>query len=65
MISNKTVFVLIGPKESGKSHVGTVLEKYFGIPFLNVDQLGLEDIPKSKLLGEDQIKEDSTLRKQK
>ena len=55
MISNKTVFILIGPKGSGKSHVGTVLKKYFGIPFLNVDQLGLENIPKSKLLGEDLI----------
>lgn len=57
MISNKTVFILIGPKGSGKSHVGTILEKYFCIPFLNVDQLGLENIPKSKLLGEDLIKE--------
>ena len=56
-MSNKTVFILIGPKGSGKSHVGTVIEKYFGIHFLNVDQLGLENIPKSKLLGEDLIKE--------
>lgn len=57
MISNKTVFILIGPKGSGKSHVGTIVEKYFGIPFLNVDTLGLENIPKSKLLGEDLIEE--------
>ncbi len=57
MIKNKTVFILIGPKGSGKSHVGTIVEKYFGIPFLNVDKLGLENIPKSKLLGEDLIKE--------
>ena len=57
MISNKTVFILIGPKGSGKSHVGTVLKKYFGIPFLNVDTLGLENIPKSKLIGEALIKE--------
>lgn len=57
MISNKTVFILIGPKGSGKTHVGMVIEKYFGIPFLNVDKLGLENIPKSKLLGEDLIKE--------
>ena len=57
MISNKTIFILIGPKGGGKSHVGTVLEKHFGIPFLNVDTLGLENIPKSQLLGEDLIKE--------
>jgi len=57
MQQKKTVFILIGPKGSGKSHVGTVLKKYFGIPFLNVDKLGLENIPKSKLLGEDLIKE--------
>lgn len=65
MISNKTVFILIGPKGSGKSHVGTVLKKYFGIPFLNVDQLGLENIPKSKLLGEDLIIEGFHLEEEK
>lgn len=57
MKQKKTVFILIGPKGSGKSHVGTVLKKYFGMPFLNVDKLGRENIPKSKLLGEDLIKE--------
>ena len=57
MMSNKTVFILIGPKGSGKSHVGTIVKKYFGIHFLNVDKLGLENIPKSKLLGEDLIRE--------
>lgn len=57
MQQKKTVFILIGPKGSGKSHVGTVLKKYFGIPFLNVDKLGLENISKSKLVGEDLIKE--------
>lgn len=53
----KTIFILVGPKGSGKSHVGSVIEKYFGIPFLNVDKLGLENIPKSNLLGEDLIRE--------
>ena len=57
MMSNKTVFILIGPKGSGKSHIGGVLKKYFGIPFLDVDKLGLENIRKSKLHGEDLIKE--------
>lgn len=64
-ILNKTVFILIGPKGSGKSHVGTVLKKYFGIPFLNVDQLGLENIPKSKSLGEDLIIEGFHLEEEK
>lgn len=57
IMSNKTVFILIGPKGGGKSHVGTIVEKYFGIHFLNVDTLGLENNPKSKLLGEDLIRE--------
>lgn len=55
MMQNKTVFILVGPKGCGKSHVATIVEKYFSIPFLNVDKLGLENIPKSKLLGEDLI----------
>ena len=38
MISNKTVFILIGQNGREKSHVGTIVEKYFGIPFLNVDR---------------------------
>jgi shikimate kinase len=57
MLSNKTVFIFIGPKGSGKTHVAAVIEKYFGIPFLNVDKLGMENIPKSKLIGEELIKE--------
>jgi len=57
MTPNKTVFILIGPKGSGKSHVGTIVEKHLGIRFLNVDKLGLENIPKSKLLGEELIEE--------
>lgn len=55
MRQNKTVFILVGPKGCGKSHIGMIVEKNFSIPFLNVDMLGLENIPKSKLLGENLI----------
>jgi len=33
----KRVYILIGPKGSGKSFIGTLLEKYYGIKFLRVE----------------------------
>jgi shikimate kinase len=53
----KTVYVLIGPKGSGKTYIGSVLEKEIGLKFLSVEKLGLENIPKSKLSGEELIRE--------
>lgn len=53
----KTVYVLIGPKGSGKTHIGSILEKEIGLKFLSVEKLGLENIQKSKLIGEELIKE--------
>ena len=53
----KTVYVLIGPKGSGKTYIGSLLEKESGLKFLSVEKLGLENIPKSKLIGNERIKE--------
>lgn len=47
----KTVFVLIGPKGTGKTFTGQLLEQELGIKFLNVERIGLENIAKSKLTG--------------
>lgn len=46
----KRVFILVGPKGSGKTHIGSLLEKEIGLKFLSVEKLGLENIPKSKLM---------------
>jgi ATP-dependent protease HslVU (ClpYQ) ATPase subunit len=37
----KTVIMLIGPKGSGKTHIGLVLEKKTDIPFLRVEPIWL------------------------
>jgi predicted ABC-type ATPase len=55
--NRKKVFILVGPKGSGKTHIGMLLEKEFELKFLNVEKMGLENIPKSNLTGEDLIKE--------
>lgn len=44
----KTVIMLIGPKGSGKTHIGTVLEKLNGVIFLRVEPIWLQ-----LLAGED------------
>ena len=53
----KRVFILVGPKGSGKTHIGSLLEKEIGLKFLSVEKLGLENIPKSKLTGYELEKE--------
>ena len=53
----KTVYVLIGPKGTGKTYIGSILEKEIGIKFLPVEKLGLENIKKSRLTGDELIKE--------
>jgi hypothetical protein len=40
-IMNKTVVMLIGPKGSGKTHIGSVLERHTGVKFLRVEPLWL------------------------
>ncbi|MCP5051194.1 MAG: ATP-binding protein [bacterium] len=37
----KTVFVLIGPKGSGKSYIGRLLEEHLSIPFLAIEPIFL------------------------
>lgn len=53
----KTVFILVGPKGSGKTHIGQLLQKECGLYFLNVEKLGIQNIPKSKLSGDELIQE--------
>ena len=33
------VYVLVGPKGSGKSYVGRLLEREFGIEFLSIEEI--------------------------
>jgi shikimate kinase len=37
----KTVYILIGPKGSGKTYIGQLLEQELGIPFLQVEPIFL------------------------
>ena len=53
----KSVFILVGPKGSGKTHIGSLLEKEIGLKFLSVEKLGLENSKKSKLTGYERVKE--------
>ncbi len=53
----KTVFILVGPKGSGKTHIGALLEKEIGLKFLSVEKLGLENSKRSKLTGYERVKE--------
>lgn len=38
----KTVILLIGQKGSGKTFIGTLMEREFGIPFIRVEGLARE-----------------------
>jgi dephospho-CoA kinase len=39
---NKTLIILIGPKGSGKTYIGTLLEKRLKIPFFRVENVWLQ-----------------------
>jgi shikimate kinase len=41
----KTVYMLIGPKGTGKSHVGRAIEERLGVPFLRVEPIWLSLAP--------------------
>jgi len=45
----KRVYILIGPKGSGKTYIGNLIEQELGIKFLRVEQLLLEYIEKNGL----------------
>jgi shikimate kinase len=41
MPNQKTLFMLIGPKGSGKTHIGTLVDQYTDIAFLRVEPIWL------------------------
>ena len=41
MSSQKTLFILVGPKGSGKTHIGTLVNEYTDIVFLHVEPIWL------------------------
>ncbi len=41
MFSQKTLFILVGPKGSGKTHIGTLVNEYTDIVFLRVEPIWL------------------------
>ncbi|MCC6278533.1 MAG: hypothetical protein IT289_11520 [Oligoflexia bacterium] len=45
----KNVILLIGPKGTGKTYIGTLIERHFGIRFLRVEPIFLENIRTSLL----------------
>ena len=38
---SKTVFILVGPKGSGKTYIGTLIERKLKVPFFRVEKLWL------------------------
>lgn len=45
------VLLLVGPKGSGKTHVGTLVGEALGVPFLRVEPIFLESLRRSGLVG--------------
>ena len=41
-MKNKSIYLLIGPKGSGKSYIGTLIDEYLSIPFLRVEDWAKE-----------------------
>ena len=41
MAKQKTLFMLIGPKGSGKTHIGTLIDQYTDVAFLRVEPIWL------------------------
>ncbi|MBI5510409.1 MAG: shikimate kinase [Deltaproteobacteria bacterium] len=52
MAAAKRVVVLVGPKGSGKTFIGTLAGKELGLPFLRVEPIFLENIRGSRLTGD-------------
>jgi adenylate kinase family enzyme len=51
MLRPKTVIILVGPKGSGKSFVGTLISKELGIPFVRVEPIYLANMRSSRATG--------------
>ncbi len=47
--NKKIVYILIGPKGSGKTYIGTLIERSLGIGFLRVEKILLDYIKANKL----------------
>ncbi|MBE9512019.1 MAG: shikimate kinase [Bacteroidetes bacterium] len=41
-MSNKIIFILIGPKGSGKTHIGSLIKRQLGIKFFRVEDVWLK-----------------------
>jgi shikimate kinase len=42
MLMIKVIYILIGPKGAGKSYIGSLMEKQFGIKFIRVEDIWLK-----------------------
>lgn len=51
MASAATVLLLVGPKGSGKSFIGSLLAERLGIPFFRAEPVFLENLSTSRLEG--------------
>ena len=51
MAAFRRVLVLVGPKGSGKTYVGTLINKELGVRFLRVEPIFLENMHSSHLTG--------------
>ncbi|MFH1770140.1 MAG: AAA family ATPase [archaeon] len=49
----KTIYLLIGPKGSGKSYIGNLIEKELGISFLNVEPFFMRSEEEANNLDEE------------
>jgi shikimate kinase len=54
---NKTIFLLIGPKGSGKSFIGTLFEKHFNVHFVRVEDWAKEVKKKRNIENETYVQE--------
>ena len=48
----KRVIILVGPKGSGKSFIGSLIDKELGIPFLRVEPIFLANMRRSRATGD-------------
>lgn len=51
MAASRTVLVLIGPKGSGKTYIGSLVDRELGVRFLRVEPVFLENMRSSHLTG--------------
>jgi shikimate kinase len=49
--ASRNVLVLVGPKGSGKTYIGSLVERELGVYFLRVEPIFLQNIRSSRLTG--------------